>query len=308
MLIIISGLYETSSRFFVATDTDTIFSLTQKALLVQHIALTIYILKSSAFNFPSRLLASVVVCRVTRSRPPSISYPHSDTVDMSIFAKIKSSKKAAEEHKAQKAASDAAEAAKPAPAPYRHVPKHAAQDAISGTPGMTDKQAIREANKQRSMYAGRDNFYSSASPSLSRLGSEAGSIRGANTAGNSRSSSRVRPPLQDRRSHPGYSSYQNLSLTTQERRHGGKVGARDYFIDGFNRVFNQIRNGMPEADGVPLTVYYAYKQQDSDSSGATSTGWHTLLDGLVTAGWETLQAMDALVTDPVSTTLRRTRR
>ncbi len=78
----------------------------------------------------------------------------------------------------------------------------------------------------------------------------------------------------------------NEELVANPHRQGGKVGARDYFIDGFNRVFNQIRNGMPEADGVPLTVYYAYKQQDSDSSGATSTGWHTLLDGLVTAGWE----------------------
>ncbi len=33
---------------------------------------------------------------------------------------------------------------------------------------------------------------------------------------------------------------------------------------------------------IPLTVYYAYKQQDSARSmGQLSTGWHTLLSGLI---------------------------
>lgn len=75
-------------------------------------------------------------------------------------------------------------------------------------------------------------------------------------------------------------------LVANPHRNGGKVGAREFFIEGFNRVFNRIREGMDASDGVPLTVYYAYKQQDSHDSGATSTGWHTLLDGLVNAGWE----------------------
>jgi putative DNA methylase len=35
-----------------------------------------------------------------------------------------------------------------------------------------------------------------------------------------------------------------------------------------------------------MTVYYAYKQQDAQGDGASSTGWHTLLEGLVRAGWE----------------------
>ena len=35
-----------------------------------------------------------------------------------------------------------------------------------------------------------------------------------------------------------------------------------------------------------MTVYYAYKQQDAKAGGATSTGWHTLLSGLIEAGWE----------------------
>lgn len=127
---------------------------------------------------------------------------------MSIFSKIKSSKKAAEEHKAQKAAKQAEEQ-KPAPAPYRHVPKHAAQDALVGTPGAVAHDAIREANKERAMYT-RNTFYSSSAPSLK---SAPGTPRG-----HSRSSSRVRPVLQDRSSHPGYASYQGSGLSLEERR------------------------------------------------------------------------------------------
>ncbi|WP_240541495.1 DUF1156 domain-containing protein [Bifidobacterium callimiconis] len=71
-------------------------------------------------------------------------------------------------------------------------------------------------------------------------------------------------------------------LVANPYRHGGKDGAAEFFVDGFNHVFAHIRNGTnPD---VPMTVYYAYKQKD-DKSG-TSTGWYALLDGLIKAGWE----------------------
>ena len=73
-------------------------------------------------------------------------------------------------------------------------------------------------------------------------------------------------------------------LVANPNRHGGKDGAARFFIDGFNEVFRRIREGAnPD---VPLTVYYAYKQQDTRDTGTTSTGWHTLLSGLIDAGWE----------------------
>ncbi|MBK8435772.1 MAG: DUF1156 domain-containing protein [Austwickia sp.] len=72
-------------------------------------------------------------------------------------------------------------------------------------------------------------------------------------------------------------------LVANPYRHDGKAGAERFFIDSFNAVFARIRRGANPA--VPLTVYYAYKQQDVDSTGTTATGWHTLLDGLITSGW-----------------------
>jgi len=73
-------------------------------------------------------------------------------------------------------------------------------------------------------------------------------------------------------------------LVANPYRHNGRTGAEKFFIDGFNSVFAHIRAGANP--NVPLTVYYAYKQQDSSTDGTSSTGWHTLLDGLIEAGWE----------------------
>lgn len=73
-------------------------------------------------------------------------------------------------------------------------------------------------------------------------------------------------------------------LVANPYRHNGRSGAERFFIDGFNSVFEKIRAGASLS--APLTVYYAYKQQDTRGTGTTSTGWHTLLDGLIEAGWE----------------------
>ena len=73
-------------------------------------------------------------------------------------------------------------------------------------------------------------------------------------------------------------------LVANPYRHDGQENAAKFFVDGFNTVFHRVRHGAnPD---VPMTVYYAYKQQDNGKDGKTSTGWHTLLDGLIGAGWE----------------------
>lgn len=74
-------------------------------------------------------------------------------------------------------------------------------------------------------------------------------------------------------------------LVANPYRHDGKQGAEKFFIEGFNSVFHRIREDETNPD-VPMTVYYAYKQQDRGKDGTSSTGWHTLLDGLIQSGWE----------------------
>lgn len=73
-------------------------------------------------------------------------------------------------------------------------------------------------------------------------------------------------------------------LVANPYRHDGKDGAREFFEVGFRHVFARARVSAP--GDVPITVYYAFKQSESDASGEASTGWETLLEGMIRSGWE----------------------
>ena len=72
-------------------------------------------------------------------------------------------------------------------------------------------------------------------------------------------------------------------LVANPYRHGGKDGAKAFFEDGFRLVFAHARE-TALAD-FPITVYYAFKQSDAGDDGTASTGWETLLDGMIRSGW-----------------------
>jgi putative DNA methylase len=72
-------------------------------------------------------------------------------------------------------------------------------------------------------------------------------------------------------------------LVANPYRHGGKNGAKTFFEDGFRFVFTRARE-TALAD-YPITVYYAFKQSDAGDDGTASTGWETLLDGMIRSGW-----------------------
>lgn len=73
-------------------------------------------------------------------------------------------------------------------------------------------------------------------------------------------------------------------LVANPYRHGGADGAKEFFEQGFRSVFSRIRENSIE--GYPITVYYAFKQSEADEAGEVSTGWETLLDGMIKTGWE----------------------
>ena len=72
-------------------------------------------------------------------------------------------------------------------------------------------------------------------------------------------------------------------LVANPYRHGGKDGAKEFFEDGFRRVFARARETA--LGDYPITVYYAFKQSDSGDDGTASTGWETLLDGMIRSRW-----------------------
>lgn len=72
-------------------------------------------------------------------------------------------------------------------------------------------------------------------------------------------------------------------LVANSYRHNGRDGAKEFFENGFQRVFARARESA--LTDFPITVYYAFKQSDEGEDGNASTGWETLLDGMIRTGW-----------------------
>jgi putative DNA methylase len=73
-------------------------------------------------------------------------------------------------------------------------------------------------------------------------------------------------------------------LVADPYRHGGQEEAAAFFEQGFVEVFERIRASTPP--DAPITVYYAFKQAETDDAGTVSTGWEVLLQGMIRSGWE----------------------
>jgi putative DNA methylase len=72
-------------------------------------------------------------------------------------------------------------------------------------------------------------------------------------------------------------------LVANPYRHGGKAEAQEFFESGFAQVFARARaTALPD---YPITVFYAFKQAESTKDGEASTGWETLLEGMVRSRW-----------------------
>ncbi len=72
---------------------------------------------------------------------------------------------------------------------------------------------------------------------------------------------------------------------------GNKDEARKHFEDGFRRVFTSLKQHLDPR--FPMTVYYAFKQSEEDEGGSDSpskvdlsTGWETMLESLLSSGFE----------------------
>ena len=76
-------------------------------------------------------------------------------------------------------------------------------------------------------------------------------------------------------------------IATPYRFDGSMEKARDFFEDGMLNACRQIYKYTRE--DVPITIYYAYKQSESDEDDAqaqtASTGWETMLSAIIQAGF-----------------------
>ena len=72
-------------------------------------------------------------------------------------------------------------------------------------------------------------------------------------------------------------------IATPYRHDGSTEKAKNFFEDGMLSACKQMYQYARE--DVPVTIYYAYKQSDTDDRGTASSGWETMLGAIVNAGF-----------------------
>jgi putative DNA methylase len=73
-------------------------------------------------------------------------------------------------------------------------------------------------------------------------------------------------------------------LVATPYRHGGKEKAETFFLDGMTQAMHRLAEQTHP--GFPVTIYYAFKQSETEGAeGTSSTGWETFLDAVIRAGF-----------------------
>ncbi len=72
-------------------------------------------------------------------------------------------------------------------------------------------------------------------------------------------------------------------LVADPARHGGRDQAERFFFGGMRQAIARLRERT--IPGVPVGIFYAFKQSESESAGAVSTGWDTFLSALIGEGF-----------------------
>jgi putative DNA methylase len=75
-------------------------------------------------------------------------------------------------------------------------------------------------------------------------------------------------------------------LVATPGRHGGRENAEAFFLTGMTQAMHRLSEQVHPA--FPVTIYYAFKQSESEGEeGTASTGWETFLDAVIRAGFAT---------------------
>ncbi len=73
-------------------------------------------------------------------------------------------------------------------------------------------------------------------------------------------------------------------LVATPYRHGSKEKAEAFFLGGMTQAMHRLAEQAHPA--FPVTIYYAFKQSETESDeGTASTGWETFLDAVIRAGF-----------------------
>lgn len=71
-------------------------------------------------------------------------------------------------------------------------------------------------------------------------------------------------------------------LVATPYRHGGKKEAEKFFLTGMTEAMRGV--AISSHPAYPITIYYAFKQSETQDKGTASTGWETFLAAVLRAG------------------------
>jgi putative DNA methylase len=71
-------------------------------------------------------------------------------------------------------------------------------------------------------------------------------------------------------------------LVASANRHGTSETAETYFLEGMTQAMHNLSEQSHPAS--PITIYYAFKQSETESAGTNSSGWETFLEAINMAG------------------------
>ena len=72
-------------------------------------------------------------------------------------------------------------------------------------------------------------------------------------------------------------------IASPYRFEGDTQKAKSFFETGMQEAFSQVYKYV--ADDIPVTIYYAFKQDDAEENVMASTGWETILTAIINAGF-----------------------
>ena len=72
-------------------------------------------------------------------------------------------------------------------------------------------------------------------------------------------------------------------LVATPYRHGGKEKAEEFFLKGMSEVMRNLAKTHNQA--YPVSIYYAFKQSETNDAGTTNAGWETFLEAVIASGF-----------------------
>lgn len=72
-------------------------------------------------------------------------------------------------------------------------------------------------------------------------------------------------------------------LVATPYRHGNKENAERFFLDGMSQTMHNL--AIQAHLAFPVTIYYAYKQSNTEEDGTSSSGWYTFLEAVINSGF-----------------------